>query len=240
MSEENEGNKPEDSMEEIKFTEETSELTPYQKGFDHVESMLSQAINLSNDKRMHEPTCPICNSPLRTDVEDMWDKTPGNRITKPIQDFLKERTGLKVSAEVVRHHMKNHKDSGDREIRKVEFVDRVRRLYGNGSATTLDQIQLCLAIITDRIMEMNTIAPDHDHTVAEIEKVKNAEINRLMKTYGDFMKLRATVLGEMRDSGDIISIARKKFIDVFNTAIIEAENDREREIIQKILEGLKG
>lgn len=232
--------KPEDSMEEIEFDQvsssDTSNITPYHKDFDRVDLMLAQSINLNNESGLHEPTCSICCSTLRTEAEDLWDK---NGVTAPISKLFKDNSGLKISSELIKHHMKNHKDGGEKEIRKNEFVDRVRRIYGK-NVTTLDQIQLCMAIITDRIMEINSISPSGEHSVVEIEKIKSAEINKLTKTFGDFVKLQATILGEMRNTGEIITIPRERFINVFNDALINAQNDKEKALVNGILNGLKG
>jgi len=229
---------PEDSMQELSYQEEesTGKLTPYRKEFDQVDKMLAQAVNLSGDSRMHEPTCPICNSPLRAEAEDMYERNP--RDLKAIKQFFKERSNLNVSVEIIKHHMKDHKDGGVKEIRKVEFIDRVRRLY-NSDTTSLDQINLCLGIITERIMEINSLGPDNENSVADIEKMKTSETTRLMGQYSKMIQLRATILGEMRDNGEIISIQQKRFIDVFNTALINAKTDREKELVQQILEGLR-
>jgi hypothetical protein len=160
---------PEDSMEEIEFEQrDDSTLTPYRKDFDQVDKMLSNAIKLSNDSQMHEPTCPVCCSPLRAEAEDLWDANP--RSTAPIRDLFKDRSGMKISAEVIKHHMKNHKDSSN-ELRKVEFIDDVRRLY-NTEGTTLDEIKLCLSITMNQIMSINSLGPSHDHSEADIKKLK--------------------------------------------------------------------
>jgi hypothetical protein len=231
---------PEDSMEGIEFeeadAEESAPLTPYQKDFDQVDKMLSQAIKLSSDSKMHEPTCPICCSVLRTEAEDMWDQN--SRSVAPIKAMIKDRSGLKVGAEIIRHHMKNHKDVSN-ELRKVEFIDEVRRLYST-EATTLDEINLCLSIITAQIMSINSLGPSHDYSEADIVKLKSAETTKLMGMRRDYIKLRSQILGEMKDNGEIISIPRDKFIKVFNDAVAEAQGDRETEIIMGILNGLKG
>jgi hypothetical protein len=229
---------PEDSLEEIVLEKEHVEtLTPYRKDFDQVDEMLAQSVNLSNDSRLHEPTCPICCSPLRVEAEDIWDKD-GSR-TSPVCQLFKEKSTLSVGAEVVRNHMKNHKDGGVAEIKKVEFIDRVRRLYGK-NVTTLDRIDLCLAVITERLMQINSLSPSGDKSLVDIEKIKCGETNKLMATYSNLLKIQANILGEMKDNGELISMPRDKFVRVFNDAIISANTNREREIITQILNGLKG
>ena len=80
-----------------------------------------------------------------------------------------------------------------------------------------------------------------DIVFADIEKIKSSETVKLMSTYSNLIKLQATLLGEMKDSGEMISIPSKKFIAVFNTALaLEVKTDREREIVTNILKGLQG
>ena len=228
-----------DSMEPLEpvesFVEEESEVTPYRKDFNQVEKIFSQAINLANDGQFHESTCVICCSPLRDEAEDAWDQ---GRATAPIKKLFKEKSTQKVNDSLIKNHMKNHKDGGIRELKKVEYVDKIKRLYGGGSVTTLDRLDLSLAIITDQILEVNSLEPSGDKSWADIQKIKSGETNKLMATFCNITKLQATITGEMKDSGEIISIPRDKFISVFNEAIISAKNDREREIITGILDGL--
>jgi len=233
--------KPEDSMQEIEFEteeEESSTITPYKKDFDQVDSMLSQAINLTGDGKLHEPTCPICCSNIREEIEDMYDR--GARPTDVTKEF-REKTNTKISVDILRNHMNNHKDKGVDEIRKVEYADRVRRFYGTGqNVTTMDRIEFGMAVLTERLMEINSISPSGDKSPAEIQKIKNSETNKLMATFGNFLKLQATIMGEMRDHGEMIFIPRDKFVNVFNEAITEASTDRERENLVKLLNNLKG
>lgn len=228
---------PEDSMEEISLEEDQKEeYLPYKKDFDQVDSMLAQMININNSKALHEPTCVICSSKLRADAEDSWDK---NRRTALIVEMFKKQANINIGRDVVVNHMDYHKDRGVQEIHKVEYVDRIRRLYGK-NVTTLDRLDLCLAVLTERLMQINSLAPNHEKSAPEIEKIKSSETVKLMGTYGNLLKLQATILGEMKDNGEIITIPRQRFVEVFNLAITSARNDREREIIKSILDGLKG
>jgi len=207
------------------------------RGFDQVDSMLAQVVNLSGSNQMHEPTCPICSSKLRGEAEDVWENE--GEKTAPVLRIFRERTDLKISAEIVKNHMRNHKDGGQKEIKKVEFIDRVRRLYGK-NVTTMDRIDLCLAVITERLMQINSLSPDGKKTHVDIEKIKTSETTKLMATYSSLLKIQATILGEMKSSGEIISISRDRFVEVFNDAITEAKTDRERALITNILKSLRG
>jgi len=200
-----------------------------------IDDMLSQVINLNNDNEMHEPTCAICSSAIRKDAEEVWDHTHKN---KDIIKLFEERTGLAISRDVVENHMLNHKSGGIKEIQKVEYIDRIKRLYGKNT-TTLDKIDFCLSILTERVMGVNSLVPNSNQSASDIEKIKSSETARLMAQFGNFCKLQATIMGEMKDQGELISIPKDKFVNVFHTAIANANNDRERQLIKDILDGLK-
>ena len=232
---------PEDSMDELDIEpiEEIEVLTEdiASKRNSNVDMMLAQAINLNNGNALHEPTCSICCSPLRNEAEDTWEKT---RRTAMVVELFLNRGGVEIGNEVVKNHMKHHLDHGIQEIQKVEYVDRIRRLYSQ-NVTTLDRLDLCIAVVTDRLMQINSLTPSGDKSIADIEKIKSAETVKLMNTYSNLIKLQATLLGEMKDSGEMISIPSKKFVSVFNTALsLEVKTDREREIVMGLLRGLQG
>jgi hypothetical protein len=226
-----------DSMTPIELTKEVEVETNYNSGFDQVDSMLSQVVNLSSKNDFYEPTCPICSSEIREEAECLWED--GGKKASLVSQLFKDKTTLKVSAEIVKNHMRNHKDGGQTEIKKVEFINRVRRLYGK-NVSTIDRIDLCLAVITERLMQINSLASDGRKSAIDIEKIKTAETNKLMATYSSLLKIQATILGEMKNNGEIISIPREKFITVFNEAISNSQTAREREVITDILSGLKG
>jgi hypothetical protein len=46
------------------------------------------------------------------------------------------------------------------------------------------------------------------------------------------------MLGEMKNSGELISLPRQAFVEVFNKALSEAEKDSEKELLKKILSEL--
>jgi hypothetical protein len=241
MSEPSEPSEPnlEDSMNmeelEIEIKEEST-LTTYEKEFDQVDKMLAQAINLNNESELHESTCPICCSPLRQEAEDIWDRSA---MSRDVISVFREKSSQKINATLVKNHMKNHKDRGISGIKKVEYIDRLRRLHGSNSSTTLDKLNLAMAMVMDQILEINSLEPSGDKSIADIKKIISTETNRLSATYGNMVKLQATLLGEMKDSGEVITISQDKFVTVFNDALADAKNDREREIITRILSGLK-
>lgn len=229
-------NNPEDSMDGFDEPVQETRLVTYRKGFDRVDDMLSQMINLDSNNVVHEPTCPICSSPLRQEAEDLYSANP--RTTVDVSSLMRNKANIKISAEVVTNHMKNHSGGVAREIQKVEYVNRIRSLYGQ-NASTLDRIELCLAVITERLMQINSILPAGEVSAVDVEKIKSDQTVKLMNSYNSILKLQATILGEMKDSGEIITISRQKFVSIFNEAITGARTDREREVILSILNGLK-
>jgi hypothetical protein len=231
-------NNPDDSMEPmpVDAPQEQTPTTSNASSYHNIDGLLSQVINLNNDHVLHESTCLICSHPqLRKEAEDLYDD--GRK--KEIVALFNSRTSVTISDDVVENHMRHHKDQAIQELQKVEYVDRISRLSGS-NMTTLDRIEMCLSILTDQLMSINSLVPSGDKSQAEIKKLKASETDRLMKTFGTFLKLEAQIKGELQASGEIITIQKNKFVGVFQDAIVDAQNDRERQIIRRILNGLKG
>jgi len=198
------------------------------------EKALAQLINMSEDKIMHEPTCAICSSPARKEAEQKWLDT---KKMADVKEVLKEKAGVSVNKSVIENHMLFHLTGGIKEVQKIEYTDRLKRL-NSMNITTLDRIRLCLSALTERLMGINSITPGGDLGSADIEKIKSAETAKLMASFNQLLKLQAQILGEMKNNGELISIPRQPFVDIFNNAILNAPSDELRNILKDILDQL--
>jgi len=150
-------------------------ITPV--GSKDIEKTLSQAINLNNDGEVHEPTCLICSSPLRAELEFEWEK---NAKISSIQEIFKSKTGRKLSKEVVDNHMCYHRGKALKELQKVEYVGRLQRLK-NQTPSTLSKLDMAETIILERLMGVNSLPPgSSDISQAEVEKLKSTETAKLV------------------------------------------------------------
>lgn len=214
-------------------TEQTIPLLSSNSYSGEIEKFMGQIVNFNNNV-IHEPTCLVCSSPCRKDIENMrLEGKPNSEII----NLCKTKTNIEISDDILANHMTHHMDKGVKELQKLEYIDRIRRYTGT-DFTTLDSIKLGIAAIYERLFNLNAIVPNGDTTAVEIEKIKSSETARLMSTLNNLLKLKAGILGEMKDNGEVISIPTKSFIDVFNQAIAEANNDKERSIIKTILSKL--
>lgn len=220
---------PEDSMEEIK-PQSVSTLT----SADQVDKLFAQALNLSEGMVVHEPMCVICSSPSREDVEQKFLET--KNYSDAIAIF-KDKTGLKVVKGVIENHMRFHYDRAIRELQKLEYIDRIKR-YSGQNLTTLDRISICFSIVSERLMGVNSVIPSEDESVANIEKMKSTETARLMGVLNNFLKLQASILGEMKSSGELITIPANDFIHIINEALSKAKTDGERMLVKSIIDSL--
>ena len=218
-----------DSMEEISPVS----IQPM-NGIDQVDRLLSQSINITDDMILHEPTCSICSSPYREEVEQKYLETKSYKET--IAD-LKDKSGMEISKGVIENHMRFHYDRAVRAIQQVEYVDRIKR-YSGQNLTTLDRISVSFSVITERLMGVNSIIPSAEESVATIEKLKSQETARLTTVLQSLLKLQASILGEMKSSGELITIPTSDFIKIINGALSEAQTDRERELVKGILDEL--
>jgi len=86
-----------------------------------VEDILYQLVNLNSDNILHEPTCLICSSPYRKEIEDMWLAIKKH---DDVKEAFKDR--ITLSNDVIDNHMRNHHDKGIKELQKVEYIDRIK------------------------------------------------------------------------------------------------------------------
>jgi len=194
--------------------------------------VLAQLITLNNDNVMHEPTCIICSSPYRDEIEKKWIETKSHEDVKKL---VKERSHAKLSNDVIDNHVYHHYTRGVQELQKVEYVNKLKRM-SSVELTTLDRIKLGCCAIEERLSGVNSIVPDNNLSFAEVEKIKSDAVTKLMGAYNNLIKLKATIVGEMQDSDKLVVVPKQEFVTIFNDALIEAKNDTERDVIKKILD----
>jgi hypothetical protein len=128
-----------------------------------------------------------------------------------------------------------HYSTGVRELQKVEYIDRIRRV-SNSELTTLDKINLASAALIERLQGVNSITPDQNTSRPDVEKIKSQETSRLMNSFNQLLKLQASIMGEMKNSGELITIPRDQFVAVFNDILVDAQlNEDQRQVVRLIL-----
>lgn len=222
---------PEDSMKPIEESI-NKDLTHYSGT--NVDKLFAQGVNLSEDMTLHEPTCILCSSSCREEIEQKYIETKNYSQTI---NLFKEKTGSDINKSIIENHMRFHYDRAIREIQKVEYKDRIKR-YSDQNLTTLDRISVSFAILSERLMGINSITPSEDESVAQIEKIKSAETSRLMGQLKDLLKLQASILGEMKNNGEVITIPTDDFISIINEALANAKTEGERDLVKEILNKL--
>jgi len=220
----------EDSMEPI-LIDHNDVTIQILNNNDQVDKLFAQGVNISDGMVVHEPSCDLCSSPHREDVEQLYLTCKDYKQTAA---FFKQLSGHDIHKSIVENHMRFHYDRAIREIQKVEYIDRIKR-YSGQNLTTLDRISICFAILSERLMGINSVIPAEDESVAEIEKLKSSETARLMGQLKDLLKLQAAILGEMKNSGELITIPTNDFINIINEALSQARTDSERKLVKDIL-----
>jgi len=200
-----------------------------------VESMLAQLIDLNDQDIRHEPTCPICSSPDRKEYEDAFKVSQSEMDVKKL---YKDKTTKVISVDLIRNHMKQHYDKGGKEIQKREYINKLKRLATSSNLTTIDKIGVGIAALFERMVGINSIVPDTETSIVEVERTKSAETVKITGALNNLLKLQAMILGEMKDSGEVISIPRQAFVNIFNQALIEARTDDQKQVIRNILDKL--
>ena len=75
--------------------ESTKEITPTRRQVssikgssfsNNIDNLLAQAINLSDDNILHEPTCDLCSLPCRKELEEIWESSASITSVKALAE----------------------------------------------------------------------------------------------------------------------------------------------------------
>ena len=207
---------------------------------EEIEKMLSQTIRLNDRNMFVEPSCLICTSPYRRELEQKYLEISGQgkAVFTEIKKFAKDIHGIDLEFTDLENHFTLHVNQNIREQQKLEYSQVVKRLY-NQNLTTIDRLGLSFAVLTERLMGVNSLTPSHNESVAEIEKIKSSETVRIMGVVSNLLKLQAAMLGEMKERGDLLTVPTKEFTAIFNEAILSAKTEGEKKILISLLEKLQ-
>ena len=198
--------------------------------------LLDRTLSITDDGIYHEVTCPICTCKYKKESESIFEKNPGNY--QPVFDFFagKDPTEFKkpITLEVIENHMVNHYSMIVNEIRKKEYVNKINRLASEG-VSSIDKVGMVVNMMVERLVGVNSLGPSSTLSLEEVEKIKSAETAKLAGQFGSLMKLHAELKGELKESGDLITIPRSEFHRIFESAIKEATTPVEKRIVKKIM-----
>jgi len=198
------------------------------------ERSLVQLVILDGEDNIHEPTCGVCSSAYRSEIEGMVIQ---KNSKKEIQDFIKSSTTSSITDNIITNHMRFHYENGIRQRQVVEYIDKLRRLSCQ-EITTLGRIKTQLNALTERLVGVNSLVPTGNSDIVEIEKIKSQETSRISKTVLSLLQLQANLMGEMKSSGELITLPKAAFVQLFNDAKRNATSDTEKDTIKNILDKL--
>lgn len=193
-----------------------------------------QLIDINEGNIIHEPTCAICNNSHRAEIEQMWIEKKNLDEIKKVMDSKLSIPNLRSAIE---NHVLYHFNREVRELQKKEYIDKIQRLTAE-NLTNLQRIKISLAAIRERLAGINSIVPTGDIGQAEIERIKSSETSRLLTTESNLLKIKYTIENEMKKTGELITIPRQSFLEIFNSSLINAKTSAEKNAVQNILQKL--
>lgn len=189
---------------------------------------LGRMVNLNNTGVFHEPKCPICRSPDRQQAEQDW---LASRNAEQIRQFFIDK-GQTFTIPVVKNHMESHLDQSQVELRKREYIDRVLALSKN-PVTTLDRLEVALAAVQERLVAASALE-DPGAAASVVEKIKSDSTCKLTSTMSVLLKFRAEMLGELRQNGEVFTVNKQVFIQLFAKLLSECVTDEEKLVVNKV------
>jgi len=200
--------------------------------------LLGSIIKINEKGIFNEPSCPLCCNKHRTEAEAIFLKTPQYSTNKcdSVKKFLDEK-GCQFSIDLIKNHCNNHINQGENQLRKLEYINTIDNI-SSVKMSTLEEIDTVLSALKERLIETNKIVSDSRTSKIDVEVLKSNVVAQISKSFSALLKLRSELLGEMKNSGDVIVIDRTKFKRIFNEALDIAKNEEEKTVIVNLLKSL--
>jgi hypothetical protein len=200
--------------------------------------LFGSIIKLNDEGVFHEPSCPMCSSKFRSEAEIVFLKTPqfDNKKYTETKMFLDEKKEG-FSLDVIKNHCDNHLNKGAEQLRKIEYIATIDNIAAT-KMSTLEELDICLASLKERLIEINKIVGDSRTSKIEAEVIKSNVVAQISKSFSSLLKLRSELLGEMKNNGEMILIDRTKFKRIFNEVLDAAKNEDEKAVIVSLLKNL--
>jgi len=195
------------------------------KGEDTIEDFLSKMISLSDAGIFYEHSCPICVNSNRQKAEKQW---LDSRNAEEVRQFFKDH-GDSYTIPVIKNHMEGHLDQSQTELRKREYVDKLL-VISSSSVTTLSRLEVAITALNERLLAMNAVQ-DPSVSILTVEKTRSEVSCKIVATIEKMLQFRAKLLGEMKNTGEVFTINKNSFVNLFTKLISESKSDEETRII---------
>jgi hypothetical protein len=205
-----------------------TELTKLASNNADLGEFLGRMVNLNDAGVFHEPKCQICRSTHRRQAEQEWLTS---RDAEQIRQSFIDK-GETYSIPVVKNHMEFHLDQSQVELRKREYIDRVLALSRN-PVTTLDRLEVALAAVQERLVSASALE-DPCAAASVVEKIKSDATCKLTATMSVLLKFRAEMLGELRQNGEVFTVNKQAFGQLFGKLLSECVTDEEKLVVNKV------
>ena len=199
---------------------------------------LSMVLSLNAEGVFVEPTCPFCCSSNRGAAEELWRQPIGLPRAKE-EDIRKSflALGEDLSIDIIRHHLRSHLDRTEAELNKVETINKISAI-NEVKVSTVDQIQILISACMERLMAIAELQAPTPTMRAAIEGQKTKDTSTIIKTMQGLLSLQASILGEMKGRGELISIPVDRFKDIFSKHLAVLQSKEEKMLVITIMEEL--
>ncbi len=191
-------------------------------------------VNLNNVGIFYEPNCIICSCEYRDKAEKMWLET---RNAESIRQFFVDKGMKDLTIPIIKNHMESHLDQSQEEIRRREYIEKLISINDSGKVSTLDRLDMALTALNERLVAVNAVS-DSTKSVSDVEKIKADTTCKITASMDRLFKLRADLLGEMKNAGEAFSINKKDFITMFKGLLDGARTDEERLVINRVFQDI--
>lgn len=201
--------------------------------------MASSLIKINNDGIFVETSCPICLSKFRTEAEAIFLGVPQydhEKKYKVTKDFLDSK-GEKFAIDIIKNHCNSHLNQAENQLRKSEYINTISNICST-KTNTIDEVDLVIACLKERLVETAKLVPGAKGSLIEVETTKSNIVSQISKSFATLLKLRAEILGELKENGEVVVIQRGRFKQAINNALSKAKTEDEKKLIIDLLKDI--
>jgi hypothetical protein len=188
-------------------------------------SILDSISEVNSEDVIYYKNCKLCNSDLRFDAEQRWDKSHKN--SRSVWRWLTEEKNLQLTTAEVNHHMREHYEKQEAELRLKDYSSKINT-FMQQKHKKINIVETCIAICQETVTRLAVMETKGD---LRNEKIRADSLAKVMQQMSVMIELEGKLSGDV----DPTEAITERFTTVWSEQMKKAPPEVRTHMI-KILE----
>lgn len=188
-------------------------------------SILDSISEVNSNDIIYYKNCKLCNSEVRFDAEQRWDKSRKN--SRSVWRWLTEEQKVDLTTAEVNHHMREHYQKQEAELRLKDYSSKING-FMQQRHKKIDIVETCIAICQETVSRLAVLETKGD---LKNEKIRADSLAKVMQQMSVMIELEAKLAGDVNPAEAIT----QRFTTVWSEQMKQAPPEVRTHMI-KILE----